>query len=60
MDILLLGIGIALIVFGAQRKDVNGERTGGGIAMMTIGVVITVFGAVLATLGFIIGFLTGL
>lgn len=53
---LLRIVGIVLIVVGAKSKDDSGQRSGGGIAMLSIGIVLTVIGAILFSLGFIGGF----
>jgi len=51
-EVVLLGysnqweIGIVLIVLGAKMKGPYGQRSGGGIAMLTIGIVIIIVGAI--------------
>jgi len=57
MDFILLLAGITFIVVGARRKDENGSRTGAGIAMLTIGIVMTIFGTIWFGTGFVIAFL---
>lgn len=56
MDLIFLIVGIFLIVTGAKRKDVNGNRTSGGITMLTIGIVITIIGTLIFSTSFIIGY----
>ena len=55
MDAILIIIGTCLTIMGAKRRDEAGHRTGGGIALMTFGIVATAVGSTI----FVIGFLAG-
>lgn len=56
MDAVLLLIGIGLLVIGAKKRDDAGHRTGGGIAALVIGTVVTSIGAAIFTITFIVAF----
>lgn len=56
MDILLFGIGLVLVIFGAKQKGSDGTRTGGGLAMLISGGVLLGIGVIYFVLAFMVGF----
>ena len=55
MDAILIIVGACLTIMGAKRRDDRGFRTGGGITLMTFGIVATAIGSTI----FVITFLAG-
>ncbi len=51
MDIALIVIGIIFITIGARRKDKSGARSGGGIALLIIGSILTAIGIMVIIFG---------
>ena len=56
MDLLLVIAGVVFIVGGARFRTPEGQRAGAGIAMLTVGIVVTVIGTIWFMMGFIYGF----
>lgn len=56
MDAVCIFAGTLLIIFGSKKKDENGQRTGGGTAMLTSGIVVLTIGVIYFTLAFLIAF----
>jgi hypothetical protein len=57
MDAILIIVGTCLTILGAKRRDETGHRTGGGIALMTSGIVATAIGATMFVILFTVGWL---
>ena len=55
-DILFLIVGVAMILAGAKMKDASNQRTGGGIAVLTIGIVLLALGTLMLCWGFLVGY----
>lgn len=58
MDAILIIVGTCLTILGANRRDETGHRTGGGIALMTSGIVATAIGATIFVIAFFAGVMT--
>lgn len=59
MDLVFILLGVVLTVFGARQKDSTGSRTGLGITLLVIGIVLLAVGVLWFSSGFIGGFMQG-